>query len=257
MRRPIGVFDSGLGGISTLKQLINIMPHENFIYFGDSQFAPYGVKPKEEVVDRCKSICEFFLTKNVKAIVIACNTATSVAAPILRELYPSIPILGLEPAIKVATSNTHNSNIVVMATPLTLKELKFKTLVNKYQANNNIIKLPCPELVEIVENGLLEESNLVLNQLDAYFSNIDLKSIDSVVLGCTHFIFFKNYLTTILNDTTEIIDGNLGVAKNLYNILNTKNLLSINTTPGTVSIYNSSNDLKQRKLAYDLLNFTF
>ena len=119
--KAIGVFDSGLGGISVLKELVKSMPNEKFIYYGDSANAPYGIKTKEEITKRCIDIIEFFLNKGVKAIVIACNTATSAAANILREKYIDIPIIGMEPALKVAADGKNNNTIVVMATTLTLK----------------------------------------------------------------------------------------------------------------------------------------
>lgn len=254
MDRPIGVFDSGLGGISTLRELIKYMPNENYIYFGDSQFAPYGTKSKDEVIDRCKFICDFFIHSGVKAIVIACNTATSAAANILRDTYKDIPILGLEPALKVAVDSKNNSNIVVMATPLTLKESKFNTLMDIYSEDNTIIKMPCPELVSIVENNLLEDETLVINQLKKYYSEIDINSIDSVILGCTHFVFYKEYLKSILKPTVNIFDGNLGVTKHLNNILSNTNMLNQSNIPGTVTIYNSSNDVEKIELSNKLLN---
>lgn len=252
MDRPIGVFDSGLGGISTLKELSKYMPNENFIYFGDSQFAPYGIKTKEEIIERCKYICELFIANNVKAIVIACNTATSAAAPILREMYPNLPILGLEPALKAAADYKNNSIIAVMATPLTLKESKFNILMESYNSNNKVIKIPCPELVNIVEQNLLNDEDLVIKQLTKYFENYNTSDIDSIVLGCTHFIFFKEYLQQIFNENTKIFDGNSGVASHLRNTLKNLNLLNTNTSKGLVSINNSSCNLALLELSYKL-----
>ena len=153
-KKAIGVFDSGLGGISVLRDLKELMPNENFIYYGDSAYAPYGVKTKDEITKRCVEIIEFFIEKGVKAVVIACNTATSASANYLRKKYKDLPIIGMEPALKVATQGVKNNNIVVMATPLTLKEKKFEKLMNNFMGNNNVIKMPCPKLVEIVENDL-------------------------------------------------------------------------------------------------------
>ena len=127
-KKAIGVFDSGLGGISVLRDLKELMPNEDFIYFGDSAYAPYSVKTKEQITERCVEIIDFFISKGVKAVVIACNTATSASANYLRKKYKDLPIIGMEPALKVATQGVKNNNIVVMATPLTLKEKKFETL---------------------------------------------------------------------------------------------------------------------------------
>ena len=142
--KAIGVFDSGLGGVSVLKELVQAMPNEKFLYYGDSANAPYGIKTKEEITERCENIIEFFLSKGVKAIVIACNTATSAAANILREKYSYLPIIGMEPALKVAADGKVHNTIVVMATPLTLKETKFNNLMARYSDDNTVIKMPCP-----------------------------------------------------------------------------------------------------------------
>ena len=191
---PIGVFDSGLGGISVLRDLKELMPNEDFIYFGDSAYAPYGVKTKEQITERCVEIIDFFISKGVKAVVIACNTATSASANYLRKKYKNLPIIGMEPALKVATQGVKNNNIVVMATPLTLKEKKFETLMHKFRGNNKVVKMPCPKLVEIVENDLLDDKNIVIDQLKDYYKDVNMDNLDSVVLGCTHFIFYRDYL---------------------------------------------------------------
>ena len=149
--KAIGVFDSGLGGISVLKEFVKSMPSENFIYYGDSANAPYGIKTKKEITDRCENIIEFFIKQGVKAVVIACNTATSASANILRKKYSYLPIIGMEPALKVAADGKTDNTIVVMATPLTLREEKFNNLMSRYDDENTIIKMPCPELVKIVE----------------------------------------------------------------------------------------------------------
>lgn len=249
-KQPIGIFDSGLGGISVLKEAKKHLPNEHFIYFGDSFYAPYGTKNKEEIIERCIAICDMFIEKNVKAIVIACNTATSVVAHILREKY-DIPIIGMEPALKPAAHDKSGQNIVVMATPLTLKEKKFETLMSNYSSSNNIIKMPCPELVKIVENDELDNNVKVMDQLHTYYKDIDLKTIDSIVLGCTHFVFYRKYFNNLFNHI-NIIDGNLGTCKQLKRILREKNAL--NDEEGSVEILNSSDDIKYIQLSEKLLN---
>ena len=123
-KKAIGVFDSGLGGISVLRDLKELMPNEDFIYFGDSAYAPYGVKTKEQITERCVEIIDFFISKGVKAVVIACNTATSASANYLRKKYKNLPIIGMEPALKVATQGVKNNNIVVMAKTFNFKKKK-------------------------------------------------------------------------------------------------------------------------------------
>lgn len=252
--KAIGVFDSGLGGISVLKDLVQSMPNERFIYFGDSANAPYGIKTKEEITQRCVEIIDFFLEKGVKAIVIACNTATSAAANILREKYLHIPIIGMEPALKVAAEGQNKNTIVVMATPLTLKEDKFNNLMSKYDDNNTVIKMPCPELVNIVENDLLDDKEVVHNQLKYYYKDLNMDKIDSVVLGCTHFVFYREYMESLLNESINIVDGNLGTTNHLKEILREGNELRDNNEEGSVEIYNSSNDERFIKLSQKLLN---
>ena len=209
-KKAIGVFDSGLGGISVLRDLKELMPNEDFIYFGDSAYAPYGVKTKEQITERCVEIIDFFISKGVKAVVIACNTATSASANYLRKKYKNLPIIGMEPALKVATQGVKNNNIVVMATPLTLKEKKFETLMHKFRGNNKVVKMPCPKLVEIVENDLLDDKNIVIDQLKDYYKDVNMDNLDSVVLGCTHFIFYRDYLNQFLPENTNLVDGNIG-----------------------------------------------
>ncbi len=252
--KAIGVFDSGLGGVSVLKELVQAMPNEKFLYYGDSANAPYGIKTKEEITKRCENIIEFFLSKGVKAIVIACNTATSAAANILREKYSYLPIIGMEPALKVAADGKVHNTIVVMATPLTLKETKFNNLMARYSDDNTVIKMPCPELVNIVENDLLDDEDIVETQLKAYYEGLDMSKINSVVLGCTHFVFYRDYMEKILNHNISIIDGNLGTTNHLKEILREKNELRDENEEGSVTIYNSSDDERFIKLSEKLLN---
>ncbi|WP_455539881.1 glutamate racemase [Terrisporobacter sp.] len=252
--KAIGVFDSGLGGVSVLKELVKSMPNEKFIYFGDSANAPYGIKTKEEITKRCEEIIEFFLEKDVKAIVIACNTATSAAAKFLREKYPYLPIIGMEPALKVAADGKINNTIVVMATPLTLREEKFNNLMSQYDDNNVIIKMPCPELVNIVENDLLDDEKVVEAQLTNYYKGLDMEKINSVVLGCTHFVFYRNYIERILNHNINIVDGNKGTTNHLKEVLKERNELRDENEKGSVNIYNSSKDKRFIELSKKLLN---
>lgn len=257
-RKPIAVFDSGLGGISVLKELVELMPCENYIYYGDSYYAPYGTKNKEEIIERCIQICDYFISKEVKAIVIACNTATSVAVNILRDKYKPLPIIGMEPALKPAAQDKKNNNIVVMATSLTLNEEKFNNLMNKYSDTNNIIKIPCPDLVSIVENDMLHDTALIEKTLLKYYSEVDLNTLDSVVLGCTHFVFFKEHLQKMLDKRTKIIDGNKGTARHLREILDNDGNLNKTikgASSGEITFLNSHNDDKYIDLSRILFAF--
>lgn len=246
---PIGVFDSGLGGISVLNTCLALLPNEHYIYFGDSLHAPYGTKENQEVIDRCIAICDRFIEANVKAIIVACNTATSVAIQVLRERY-SIPIIGMEPALKVAAHNKENQNIIVMATPLTLKEKKFARLMENYANSNHILKLPCPNFVELVESGLHNAQQQVNNQIDVYKEQLEGRNIDSIVLGCTHFLFIKNEIANYFNHTVQLIDGNEGTARQLRHLLEIED--NLGNHKQKVEIHNS--DESKLPLSYQLLD---
>ena len=251
-KRAIGIFDSGIGGISVLKEMHRLFPHEDLIYFGDSKFAPYGEKLRSEIMARCTEICEFLISKGVKAIVIACNTATSAAVDMLRERYPNLPIIGMEPALKPAIQQSRSHYVAVMATPFTLSEKKFSDLMKKHQENNTIIKIPCPQLVQIAEHNELDDIAKIHDQLHQYFDEVDQDKLDAVVLGCTHFIFFKKHIQGILKDSVRIIDGNEGTCRHLMDILRERNEINDTETKGSVMIYNSSKEDDILELSYEL-----
>jgi glutamate racemase len=250
----IGIFDSGMGGISVLAETIKFMPEERYIYYGDSGNAPYGVKAPEEVNNLSKNICDFLIDRGVKAIVVACNTATSAAIKDLRNTY-DIPIIGMEPALKPAVEKKPEGKIVVMATSMTLKEKKFSRLMDKYGQEADIVKLPCPKLVELVEEGILEGERME-ETIRECFKDIDKDEISSVVLGCTHYIFLKDSIRNVLGDKIDIIDGNQGTARHLKNILEKKGLLNKEKGEGVdLELYNSKRNPEIIDLSRKLLEF--
>ncbi len=224
---PIGIFDSGMGGISVLSTIHELMPKEDLIFFGDSKYNPYGTKSKEEITERCIAICDKFVEYGVKAIVIACNTATSACVNVLRKKY-DIDIIGMEPALKLACQQGKHQHIAVWATDFTLKEKKFASLMEKFEGDHTIYKVPCPKLVRLVEEKKATDRNVVLPVLKEYLASSNMDSLDSIVLGCTHFLFFQKMLKSILPDNISIIDGNLGTTNHLKNVLNEKHLLNEN-----------------------------
>ena len=263
---PIGVFDSGLGGISVVRQIVQDMPHERVLYFGDSANAPYGTKTPQEVRRLSFDIMERFMSQGVKAVVIACNTDTSAAVNALRDHY-DIPIIGMEPALKVACDRGDTAagdgtaparhmpqHVIVAATPLTLREHKFAALMDRFKANNMISPQPCPDLVEIVESGRLCDHDLVMRTLHRYFDGYDLPSIDSVVLGCTHFVFYRNYFRELLPSTTAIIDGNRGTVRHLGMVLESLGKLAPEEMDGGVEIANSDSGERIAALSRELLH---
>lgn len=238
---PIGIFDSGLGGLSVTACIHNLMPGEHLLYFGDSANAPYGIKTPEEVAERCRVIGDRFMEDGVKAIVIACNTATSVCVEEMRQLYP-VPIIGMEPALNLACKEGMGKpqRVIVTATPLTLKEDRFTRLLGRFKTTNTIFTQPCPDLVDIVESGQLDNQSLIEKTLHRYLDKYDLNRINSIVLGCTHFVFFRTQFSQLCPPNVALIDGNQGTARHLYHLLEKSDLLSPERQPGRVEIANSN-----------------
>jgi len=253
--KPIGLFDSGVGGISVLKEVVKMLPNESFVYFGDSKNAPYGTKTVEEVQNLSVQAVEFLLEKEVKAVVVACNTATSAAIEQLRQRYSYMPIIGIEPALKPAVELGKKGKIIIMATPMTLAEVKFSKLMDAYKDETEIQSLPCAGLVELIEKGSIdgEEMKAYLSNKLAPFSKGDIAAI---VLGCTHYPFVKKSILSILNREVDIIDGSMGTAKQLKRQLESNNLLSDRKEEGTVKIYNSFEENQDIiDLSYKLLQY--
>ena len=209
--RPVGVFDSGLGGISVLGEALRVLPKENFVYFGDTQNIPYGDKPPELVLRYTHQAVDRLIAHGCKAIVIACNTATSVAAGALRQEL-TMPIIGMEPALKPASLLPGGGQVLVMATQVTLSQPKFQSLMALY--GRDAIPLPCPGLMECVEAGELEGPRVekVLGALLAPYRCVPIKA---VVLGCTHYPFLRRAIARFFAPATPLIDGNLGTAMQL------------------------------------------
>ena len=249
---PIAVFDSGVGGISVLRELVRVMPNENFIYFGDSANAPYGSKSKEQVLSITRKNLEALMSRGIKAFVIACNTATSAAVSTLRAEYKELPIIGIEPAVKPATNICDRPRVIVMATPLTLKEEKFRALVDRFVDRGEIIPVPCKGLVELIEAGKLdgEEIDGYLENLFAPYKN---QKIDAVVLGCTHYPHIKAAIARHMPNA-EILDGGRGTALHTQRLLSERGLLRHSATGGTVEILNSSGSEEMLELSRKLLS---
>ena len=208
---PIAVFDSGMGGISVLKELIKVLPNENFIYYGDTANAPYGIKSVDEVRTLTFSVYEKLKMRGIKAFVIACNTATSASVAALREMYPNDIIVGVEPALKPAALCCENPTVAVLATPLTLNEEKFASLMSKYSQNARVIPFACPGLVEFVERGEVE-GGAIEEFLNELLSPLKEENLDAIVLGCTHYPFVKKHILSILGNNILVFDGSLGTS---------------------------------------------
>lgn len=250
--RPIGFFDSGVGGISVLKESLKVLPSEDFVYFGDSLNAPYGTKSVNEVKKLTFKAVDFLIEKGVKVVVIACNTATSAAIDELRKQYRDIPIIGIEPALKPAVAVSKGKSVIIMATPMTLTEKKFDKLMKLYNKEVDIIPLPCAGLVEFIENGIIEGDE-IKEYLEGKLKEFRHLDVAAIVLGCTHYPFIRKELMKIVGEKTIIIDGSIGTVNQLKRQLIRNNLLNEKKTKGMVTIYSSSIDDNTIDLSYKLL----
>lgn len=249
---PVGVFDSGVGGISVLGTLTQVMPNEDFIYFGDSANAPYGEKSGEEVKSCAHEVTKRLLDMGAKAIVIACNTATSAAVEFLRGTYPNVPIIGMEPAVKPAALSAEHPTVLVMATPLTIRETKLRRLIDRYRERADFIDVPCHGLVELVERGITEgdEMEALLHSiLDGHLKD---RRIDAAVLGCTHYIHVKGAIQKVLGESVAIFDGAEGTARETLSRLDAAGLKNSADNVGHVTIYNSSKNQELLELSQKL-----
>ncbi len=216
---PIGVFDSGVGGISVLRALRTALPSEHFIYYGDNLNAPYGTRPEHEIRLLTQQSVRVLTDQGVKALVIACNTATSAAADDLRRRL-TLPIIGMEPALKPAALSAGGGRILVMATPATLRQKKFQELMGHYGQRAEM--LPCPGLMEFAERGEMDSP-----ALDAYladrFAPFPGAEVSAIVLGCTHYVFLRRAIQRAMPDA-RLYDGNEGTARQLRAILRAEGL---------------------------------
>lgn len=236
--RPIGVLDSGVGGISVLRKLVSLMPNENFIYYGDSANAPYGTRSTDEICTLTRATVDALCRMDCKCIVIACNTATTACADVLRQQYPDIPIIGIEPALKPAALAHRGGRILVLATSVTLHEAKFNRLMAAYKDTADISTLACPGIVEYVERGITDGPELI-SYLQNLLSPYTSPAPDAVVLGCTHYPFVSHAIQAVLGSNCEIYDGADGAARQTLNRLVKEGLTADSCAVGTVVFHNS------------------
>ena len=195
----IGVFDSGVGGISVLRHLRKLMPGERFLYYGDSANAPYGRRSAPQVQQLTLAAAEKMMAYGLKALVVACNTATSVAIRTLREKYPELIVIGIEPAVKPAVDQFPGGRIGVMATEVTLREEKFNALLRRFEVSATITKISAPGLVELVETGKAntKEAEILLSAILSPY----IGKLDALVLGCTHYPLTAGAIRKVLDQT--------------------------------------------------------
>lgn len=249
---PIAVMDSGVGGVSVLRELRQLMPGEDYLYFGDSANAPYGEKSAGEVRALTVANAARLFEAGAKALVVACNTATGAAITALRERFPHHPIIGIEPALKPAATATDCPTVLVMATPLTLQQEKFEHLLAQYNRQARILTLPCHGLVELIEQGVTG-GDAMDTLLDELFRPLRGERIDSVVLGCTHYPLARAAIQQAAGEGVTLFDGGAGTARETRRRLAEAGLLNP-AAHGRVTWQNSSPDPRLPALCRALLD---
>ena len=219
---PVGVLDSGVGGVSVLREMARLMPSEHFLYYGDQANTPYGTRAEGEIRVLAFAAVEQLRARAIKALVVACNTITSAAITEIRARY-DMPVVGMEPALKPASGLRVNGKVLVLATPATLRQAKFLQLYEQY--GQHALALPCPGLMEFAERGEFEGEGID-RFLRALLHPVQDAKVDAVVLGCTHYVFLKKAIAAVLPGA-QLIDGNLGTARRLQFLLSEADLLSL------------------------------
>ncbi|MFI8735113.1 glutamate racemase [Ectopseudomonas toyotomiensis] len=239
---PVGVFDSGVGGLSVLREIRQLLPNESLLYVADSGHVPYGEKSAEYIRERCVLITEHLLAQGAKALVLACNTATAAAGAELRERYPQLPIVGMEPAVKPAAAATRSGVVGVLATTGTLKSAKFAALLDRFASDVRVITQPCPGLVECIEAGALQAS-ATREMLQGYVAPLLAEGCDTLILGCTHYPFLRPLLGELVPPSVTLIDTGAAVARQLQRLLAQHDMLA--TAPAQATCYWSSGNTAQ------------
>ena len=235
---PIGIFDSGVGGITVLRAIREQMPNESVIYFGDQGHIPYGPRPMGKIRSFSKGITDFLLEQNAKIVVVACNTASAAALNYLREKFPDVKFVGMEPAVKPAAEHTQTGRVGVLATPATFQGALYASVVERFANGVELFQDTCPGLVQQIEQGNLdgEETRRILE--DALMPMLE-KNIDTVVLGCTHYPFVIPLIQQIVGDNVRVIDPAPAVARQVRRLLEAGGMRSDFKSKGEIKFYTS------------------
>jgi glutamate racemase len=248
--RPIGILDSGVGGLSIAKAIAKKLPNENFIYVADTLHSPYGNKSLDFIQSRASNISEFLFSQSAKALVIACNTATVNAIDQLR-VNINIPIIGVEPAIKPAAIKSITKNIGVLVTKATAENYRFQRLIQLHKNDVQVHIQACPGLVELIEKNKIQtqECDLLLTQ---FLTSLLRKNVDTLVLGCTHYPFLTEKIQDIVGTAVTIVETAIPVTLQLKRILTENKLLNLSKEPGNYCFLSSKVNLQQQQLFNDL-----
>ena len=249
---PIGVFDSGVGGLTVARAIIDQLPRESLLYVGDCGHIPYGEKTPEFIRQRCVVMADFFQRQGAKAFVLACNTATVAGVADVRQRYANWPIVGMEPAVKPAAAATRSGVVGVLATTGTLQSAKFAALLDRFASDVRVITQPCPGLVELIETGDLHSEALV-TLLRGYVEPLLAAGCDTIILGCTHYPFLKPLLSQMLPPSICLIDTGAAVARQLQRLLHERGLLASGPAQDT-QFWTSASPEQMRKILPVLWN---
>lgn len=247
---PVGIFDSGVGGLSVLREIRQLLPNESLLYVADSGHVPYGEKSPEYIRERCILITEHLLAQGAKALVLACNTATAAAAAELRERYPDLPIVGMEPAVKPAAAATRSGVVGVLATTGTLKSARFAALLDRFASDVRVVTQPCPGLVERIEAGELQ-APATRELLQRYVEPLLAEGCDTLILGCTHYPFLRPLLRTLVPESVSLVDTGAAVARQLQRLLAQHSLQALG--PAQPTRYWSSGEPDRLRLVLPVL----
>lgn len=247
---PIGVFDSGVGGISVLREIRRLLLRENLVYYADSGHCPYGGKTREQIQARAVAITEYLIARGAKLIVVACNTATIAAVEHLRATYP-IPFVGMEPAVKPAAAQTRSGVVGVLATGAALGGDKFHKLVADHAGGVRVITQPCPGLVEQVEAGLLDTPE-TRELVRRYTAPLQQQGADVLVLGCTHYPFLRPLIQEVVGKEVSLIDTGAAVARQAQRLLEREGLVNDAEAAGSIE-WHGSGDAEQLERLRPLL----
>ncbi len=251
MDTPIGVFDSGLGGLTVLREIERVLPGENLLYVGDTARVPYGVKSAETVTRYAQEICDFLLGQGVKAIVVACNTVSAVALPVLRETY-SVPIIGvLEPGAQAAARWSRGGQIAVIGTESTIRSHSYPKAILRHMPQAQVQSRACPLFVPLVEEGWLDHE--VTERVARIYLGEGLGAIDTLILGCTHYPLLKAVLQRVLGDGVRLVDSAEETAQALAGLLEERGLLNRKGTPPVRRYFSTDAPEKMRDMAQRFL----
>lgn len=250
--RPIGVFDSGIGGLSVIRHLHEQLPHEDLLYFADQGHIPYGARPLPQIQTFSAEITRFLLANGAKLIVVACNTATAAAIESLRATFPETLFVGMEPALKPAAAQTRTGKIGVLATPGTFASARYAMLIDRFTQQFEVLEDPCTGLVEEIEAGRLDSAE-TRRILTAATTPMLAAGVDTLVLGCTHYPFVRPLLAEIVGDRIAIIDPAPAVARRAANVLQQHDLSGDADRVGALTMFTSGDAEQGAQLAGRLL----